>query len=78
MYQDLDFTDNNYYREDYIDSPVDDFDWMPNLFAKLANHLRTSTSPTLSDWESSAASETMSREIIHFSNGMIWKPCVAI
>ena len=45
MYQDLDFTDNNYYQEDYIDSPVDDFDWMPNLFAKLANHLRTSTSP---------------------------------
>lgn len=44
MYQDLDFTDNNYYQEDYIDSPVDDFDWMPNLFAKLANHLRTSTS----------------------------------
>ena len=34
-----------YYQEDYIDSPVDDFDWMPNLFAKLANHLRTSTSP---------------------------------
>lgn len=44
MYQDLDFTDNNHYQEDYIDSPVDDFDWMPNLFAKLANHLRTSTS----------------------------------
>lgn len=44
MYQDLDLTDNNYYQEDYIDSPVDDFDWMPNLFAKLANHLRTSTS----------------------------------
>lgn len=44
MYQDLDFTDNNYYQEDYIDSPVDDFDWMPNLFAKLANHLQTSTS----------------------------------
>ena len=60
MYQDLDFTDNNHYQEDYIDSPVDDFDWMPNLFAKLTNHPELQLLLMLSDWEPSAASETMS------------------
>ena len=32
----------------------------------------------LSDWEPSAASETMSREMIHLSNGKKQKQCVAI
>ena len=68
MYQDLDFTDNNYYQEDYIDSPVDDFDWMPNLpSSQITCELQLLL--MLSDWEPSAASETMSREMIHFSNG---------
>ena len=44
MYQDLDFTDNNHYQEDYIDSPVDDFDWMPNLFARVSSSLFLKTS----------------------------------
>ena len=50
MYQD----DNNIYQNDndiYQDDndmyypPVDNYDWSPNLFAKLTSFLQTSTSP---------------------------------
>ena len=43
MYQE--YYDNDNYQDDMNYSPVEEYNWSPNLFAKLVSYLNESVSP---------------------------------
>lgn len=76
MYQE--YYDNDNYQDDMNYYPVEEYNWSPNLFAKLVSYLNESVSPDVIRLGIIAEKENHHPPRTHLPIGIRWKPCAVM
>lgn len=76
MYQE--YYDNDNYQDDMNYSPVEEYNWSPNLFAKIVSYLNESVSPDVIRLGIIAGIRKSSSTEDAPTIGIRWKPCAVM